>query len=56
MTNEGFDLIPFAEVKAMALKNPDVWEAYDDIQVRKALAAQLKSVQKAMDLTQSRSA
>ncbi len=56
MTNKGFDLIPFAEVKAMALKNPDVREDYDDIQVRKALAAQLKSAQKVMALAQSRNA
>ncbi|QWA11101.1 helix-turn-helix transcriptional regulator [Sodalis ligni] len=52
MTNEDFDLVPFAEVKAIALKNPDVQEAYNDIQVRKALAAQLKTARKAMHLTQ----
>ncbi|NDL64771.1 helix-turn-helix domain-containing protein [Acerihabitans arboris] len=36
----------------MALENPDVKEAYNDIPVRKALAAQLKTVRKAMQLTQ----
>ncbi len=51
MTNEDFDLVPFAEVKAIALKNADVQEAYNDIQVRKALAAQLKTARKVMPLT-----
>jgi len=52
MTNEDFDLIPFTEVKAVALKNPAVQEAYNDNQVRKALAAQFKTARKAKHLTQ----
>ncbi|WP_413736519.1 helix-turn-helix domain-containing protein [Sodalis sp. RH21] len=52
MADEDLELVSFAEVKAAALKNPDVLEAYNDIQIRKALAAQLKTARKAMHLTQ----
>ncbi|WP_339058161.1 helix-turn-helix transcriptional regulator [Candidatus Regiella endosymbiont of Tuberolachnus salignus] len=52
MSNNDFDIIPFAEAKANILKNPAVFEAYNEIQIRKVLMKQLKDARKTLRLTQ----
>ncbi|EGY29586.1 putative transcription factor protein [Candidatus Regiella insecticola 5.15] len=52
MSNNDFDIIPFAEAKAKILENPAVLEAYNEIQIRKVLMKQLKDARKILRLTQ----
>ncbi|ATM95911.1 putative DNA-binding phage-like protein [Yersinia frederiksenii] len=49
---DDFDIIPFAEVKAVALNHPQVSEAYSDIQIRQAMMTELKAARQQCHLTQ----
>lgn len=46
------DLIPLHQIKEEAFKNPQVLAAYDAIEIREAMLAQLKSARQALNLTQ----
>ncbi|CNI25859.1 putative DNA-binding phage-like protein [Yersinia massiliensis] len=49
---DDFDLIPFSEVKAVALNHPQVNEAYSDLQIRQAMMTELKTARQQCNLTQ----
>lgn len=46
------DLVPLQQVMDEALKNPQVRAAYDAIEIRRAMLAQLKQARQALNLTQ----
>lgn len=52
MSDNDLDIIPFSEAKALLLEDKATLEAYNEIQIRKALMTQLKEARKALHLTQ----
>lgn len=50
--HDDFDIIPLSEVKTAALKNPQVNEAYTDLQIRQAMMTELKAARQQCNLTQ----
>ncbi|MCC8376120.1 MULTISPECIES: helix-turn-helix domain-containing protein [Photorhabdus] len=52
MSDNDYDIIPFSEAKTLLLEDAATLEAYNDIQIRKALMKQLKDARKALHLTQ----
>ena len=52
MSENDLDIISFSEAKALLLEDKATLEAYNEIQIRKALMTQLKEARKALHLTQ----
>ncbi|EOD4070989.1 helix-turn-helix domain-containing protein [Yersinia enterocolitica] len=52
MSEHDLEIIPFSEAKALLLEDSSTLEAYNEIQIRKALMKQLKDARKALHLTQ----
>ena len=49
---DDFDVIPFTEVKGMALSQPQVNEAYTDLQIWQEMMTELKAARQRCNLTQ----
>lgn len=49
---DDFDILSFAEVKAAAFTDPQVNEAYTDLQIRQAMMTELKAARQQCHLTQ----